>query len=181
MANARKRKARKARRAVNRGDRVKATPETLAKLKPHPLEVLLARGREGGGVDADQLQCAEEIVDAARAVTHGLGLSSADLDRLMLPRAVESDAMSDRGERLSAIWFAWAVELQQRLGLKPFGVVELIAYIRPQDQYRVSRLGRALDLWAKVRHDLARPAREVSTICPNSLDRGHRILTGSGT
>lgn len=181
MANARKRKARKARRAVNRGDRVKATPETLAKLKPHPLEILLARGRDGGGIDADQLQCAEEIVDAAHAVTQGLGLSSADLDRLMLPRAYEADAMTNRAERLSAIWFAWATELWQRMGLKPFGVVELIAYIHPLDPYRVGRLERALDLWAKVRHDLARPAREVSTICPNPLDRGRRILTGSGT
>ena len=51
MANARKRKARKARRVVERGERVKATPETIAKLKPHPLELLLARGREDGGIE----------------------------------------------------------------------------------------------------------------------------------
>ena len=177
MANARKRKARKARRAVNRGDRVKATPETLAKLKPHPLEILLARGRDGGGIDADQLQCAEEIVDAAQAVTHGLSLSSAGLEAV--GSAGRVDAMSPREERLSVIWFTWATELWHRMGLKPFGVVELIANIHPLDLCRVSRLQRALDLWAKVRHDLARPAREVSTICPNPLDSTAGTLTPS--
>jgi hypothetical protein len=158
---------------------VKATPETLAKLQPHPLEVLLARGRDGGGIDADQLQCAEEIVDACGAITRGLGVKAAMLERI--GSAGHLEELSPHEERLSAIWFAWATELWQRMGLKPFWVVELIAYIHPLDPYRVSRLERALDLWAKVRHNLARPVRKVSTICPNPLDRGRRVLTGSGT
>ena len=168
MANARKRKARKARRAVNRGDRVKATPETLAKLRPHPLEVLLARGRDGGGIDADQLQCAEEIVDACQAITCQLGLSCHDW--LRVTTYGRPGEMSARAERLSVIWFAWAVELQRCLGIRPFAVVELIAAERPIYGDAIPRLGRALDLWAKVRQDTARAAREVSTICPNPLD-----------
>src|SRR4029077_154220 len=80
VGNARKTDARKARRAINRGDRVKATPETLAKLRPHPLELLLARGREGGGIDADQWQGAEEIEDAAQAIAPASGYASADLE-----------------------------------------------------------------------------------------------------
>jgi len=168
MANARKRKARRQRRAVNRGDRVKATPETLAKLKPHPLEVLLARGRDGDGLDADQIESAEQIVDAAAAVTRGLGVAGGSWEKVANDhRDID---MSPRDERLALIWFAWAAELQRCLGLKPFGVVELIGYIHPLDRQRVWRLQRSLDLWAKVRHDLARPARDVSTICPNRLD-----------
>jgi hypothetical protein len=159
MANARKRKARKARRAVNRGDRVKATPETLAKLRPHPLEVLLARGRDAGGIDADQLQCAEEIVDACAAVTGQLGMSC--LDWVRVTTYGKPGEMSPRQERLSVIWFAWAVELRRCLGLRPFAIVELIAAERPVYGDGIQRLGRALDLWAKVRQDTARAAREV--------------------
>jgi hypothetical protein len=117
------------------------------------------------------------IVDAAQAVTHGLSLSSAGLEAV--GSAGRVDVMSPREERLSVIWFTWATELWHRMGLKPFGVVELIAYIHPLDLCRVSRLQRALDLWAKVRHDLARPAREVSTICPNPLDSTAGTLTSS--
>ena len=129
MANARKRKARKARRAVNRGERIKATPETLAKLRPHPLEVLLARGRDGGGIDADQLQCAEEIVDACAAVTGQLGMSC--LDWVRVTTYGKPGEMSPREERLSVLWFAWAIELRRCLGLRPFAIVELIAAQRP--------------------------------------------------
>ncbi|HLG44751.1 MAG TPA: hypothetical protein VKY24_00805 [Reyranella sp.] len=177
MANARKRRARKARRAVNRGDRVKATPETLAKLRPHPLEVLLARGREDGGIDADQLQCAEEIVDAFAAITRGLGIKGAMLERI---GGAGHDELSPREERLSVIWFAWAAELPRRLLPRPVVVVELIAAVRPAKSDDIRRLGRALDLWAKVRQDSARPVREVSTIRPNLLDSYQTRLTVSG-
>jgi hypothetical protein len=165
MANAKKRKARKARRAVPRSERVKATPETLAKLRPHPLELLLKRGRDDGGIDADQLQCAEEITDAYAAVTQGLGIASPNLERVSYsPR--HDEAMSNRAERLSMVWFAWASELMQRRQVKPAIVVELISGERALAPAAVSALTWALDLWAKVRHDLSRPQREVSTICP---------------
>ena len=178
MANARKRKARKARRTVNRGDRVKATPETLAKLQPHPLEVLLARGRDGGGIDADQLQCAEEIVDACGAITRGLGVKVATLERI--GSAGHLEELSPREERLSVIWFAWAAELPRRLLPRPMVVVETIAAVRPANLDDIRRLSRALDLWAQVRQDTARHVRDVSTIRPNPLDSDQHALTGSG-
>lgn len=161
MANAKKRKARKLRRTVDRGERVKPTPETARKLRPHPLEQLLALGREGGGIDADQLQCAGEIVDAAQAVTAGLGIASVDV--AYIGRTPYDDSMSPHAERLQAIWFQWALVLQQRLAMRPFAVVELIANPGPLDAMRLSR---ALDLWAKVRRDHDRPPREVSTFRP---------------
>lgn len=168
MANARKRKARKARRAVNRGDRVKATPETLARLKPHPLEILLARGREGGGIDADQLQCAEEIVDAFAGITRGLGLAQSTLEQV--GHYQPDRQITPREERLSVIWFTWAVELMRCLLIRPVDVVQLIAYIGPAETERARMLAQALDLWAKARQDTDRSARDVSTIRPNPLD-----------
>ncbi len=47
-AKAKKRRAKK-RKCVNRAERVQATPETLAKLKPWPMQDLLRKGREDGG------------------------------------------------------------------------------------------------------------------------------------
>lgn len=165
MATAKKRKARKARRAVNRGERIKATPETLKKLRPHPLELLLARGREDGGIDADQLQCAEEIADAAQAITAQSGLSSADLQAVGHQARV--DLMSPRGEWLSAIWFAWAVEIARRFRVRPFVVVELIASVNPLDARRVALLAGTLDQWARVRHDIDKATRSASPRSPN--------------
>jgi hypothetical protein len=76
--------------------------------------------------------------------------------------------MSTRAERLSMIWFAWAAELMQRRLIKPTIVLELILGEQTLAPPAVSLLTQALDLWAKVRHDLSRPARDVSTICPNA-------------
>lgn len=160
MANARKTRARKARRRdVNRGDRVKATPETLAKLKPHPLELLLARGREGGGIDADQLQCAEEIADAAQGITRGLGWASSDPGSVNHGRAAAA-VMSAHEERLAVIWFAWANELARRHGLRPFAIVEQIGRTEPHHESTARLLCRGLDLWAKVRREVDKQGRD---------------------
>src|SRR5262245_8165285 len=164
----RKRKTRQRRRAVDRHQRVKPTPETLAKLRPHPLELLLAKGRDDGGIDADQWQCAEEVYDAYAAVTRGLGLSSVDVE--LIARTPHNDAMSMRDEHLSLIWFTWASELMHWCLIKPTVVVELINGQRLLNRFAVGTLCRALDLWAKVRGDLARPEREVATIRNGGLD-----------
>jgi hypothetical protein len=161
MANARKRKARQARRAVERTERVQATPETLAKLRPHPMEVLLAKGRDGSGIDADQWQSACEITDAFDALTRQLGLTSANLQ--VMSRSPPSTAMSAREERLSVIWLAWSPELIRRRLSRPHVVYEWIIGRRPLGPRAVWLLSRALDLWGKVRHD-TQPKREVSTI-----------------
>lgn len=158
MSSARKRKAREARktsRVVDRAERIKPTPETVAKLKPHPLELLLARGREFGGIDADQLQCAEEIADAASAISRGRGMASSD------PSSVNHGGRADavmtvHEERLAAIWFAWAFDLARRQRVRPWVIVDLIASVEPLDARQVALLSGGLDLWAKVRRDMDR-------------------------
>jgi hypothetical protein len=169
MANARKTAARKARRAINRGDRIKATPETLAKLRPHPLELLLARGREGGGIDADQWQCAEEIIAARDAFAAGLGFNSNDLQSMIslgFAASIGSYSraqMSPHDERLCAIWLAWADELNRRWNIRrPFIVVERIESTLPCPPPLALALGAALDLWAKVRREMDRAAARGS-------------------
>lgn len=163
MSNARQRKARAARRVVDRSERIKPTPETAAKLQPHPMELLLVLGRDDGGIDADQWQCAEEIIAARDALSHGRGLSSSDL--LRVGASASDGSMSAHDDRLCAIWSAWAEELNRRWHVRrPFLVVERIESTLQCPPLLARALGAALDLWAKVRHDLDRPAREVSTI-----------------
>lgn len=164
MSTARKRKARKARRVVDPEERHAATPETIAKLHPHPMELLLQRGREHGGIDTDQWQCAEEIVDAYAAVAPALGAVTADLDRI--GGNTRSDNMGSYAEHLTEIWFAWAEEMLRRWGrgARPVLIVDLITSDVSGTPVSNALLGSALDMWAKVRHDLAPPAREVSTI-----------------
>lgn len=157
MATARKTKARKARRAVARNERVKPTPETAAKLKPHPLELLLERGRENGGIDADQLQCCEEIADAAQMIAPGTGFATADL--ATVGRTTYDALISPHGERLSAIWMAWAVDLARGYRARPWVIVDLIGSVDPLDVRRVALLAGACDLWARVRRDMDRPKR----------------------
>jgi hypothetical protein len=170
MSKSRKRKARKSRRLslIQSGARIKPTPETAAKLKPHPLELLLARGREGGGIDADQWQCAEEIVDAVEVVARGLGVAGNDWEMRRYHHEPSANDISPRAEHLASIWFAWAVELRLRDRLRPFVVVDMIRTVNPTDARAVGCLCRGLDLWAKVRGNLRRPVREVSTIRPNT-------------
>jgi hypothetical protein len=176
MANARKRKAR--RRAVDRGDRVKATPETLAKLKPHPIELLLAKGRDAGAIDPDQWQSADEISEAFGAITRQLGVTARFLDSIIGHARVGE--LSPHHEKLTVIWFAWSPELVRRLMIRPHVVVEWIANERLIEPHL---FGRALDLWAKVRQDISQSKRPVwSMRRSNDLDRaGVTALTSSGS
>ncbi len=162
-SKAQKRRDRKKAREVNREERIKPTPETAEKLQPHPMELLLQRGREYGGIDTDQWQCAEEIVDAYAAVAPSLGLVSADLDRI--GGNARNDNMGPHAEHLTELWFAWALEMRRRWRLKrPVAIVERISSQHVMTPTSAALLGKALDLWAKVRHDLAPSTREVSTI-----------------
>jgi hypothetical protein len=168
MANAKKRRRSK-RQAVQKADRVKPTPETAAKLRPHPMELLLAKGRDENGIDADQWQCACEVTDAFDAITRQLGISNRYLDSIVGHSRVAE--LNSYEERLSVIWFAWSPELVRRLTIRPTVIVELILGNRRLDFGAVPLLGRALDLWAKVRSDTAPDRREVSTIRRPELDK----------
>lgn len=167
MANARTRRSRQ-RRAVNRGDRVKPTPETLAKLRPWTLRELLIAGPEGGGIDADQFSAADEIVSAFRAITVELGYRPLIFDRVS--RATYG--MSPRAERLATIYLAWGPSFQLWCHCRPHVVVEWIEDQRTIDNGAVSLLRRALDLWQRCRetHDRARRAQHPT---PQFVASGH--------
>ena len=47
-------------------------------------------------------------------------------------------------------------------------LLDMIRTVNPTDARAVGCLCRGLDLWAKVRGNLSRPVREVSTIRPNT-------------
>ena len=103
MAKAKKRKAKK-RQAVSRAERVEATPETLAKLRPDPLERLLRKGPQDGGIDHQQFEALWAIKEAANVVGRGLGYQAVDFERVGHGRG----DMSDGDSRLWDIYIAWS-------------------------------------------------------------------------
>ena len=155
MANARTRRSRR-RRAVNRGDRVKATPETLAKLRPWTLRELLIAGPDDGGIDADQFEAANQIVEAFRELTRHLGYKPVTIDRI----TPGSTDMPPRAERLATIYLLWGNAFQHRWHCRPHVVVEWIEDQRViDDRGAVPLLRRGLDLWDRVRSDYDRANR----------------------
>jgi hypothetical protein len=155
MANAKKTRAREARRRgkpVARSTRRIAVVErqlTVAR-KPWSLNALLELGRKDGGIDADQFTAGTDIVEAFRAITRELGFRPLDLERVGIGRR----DMTPRELRLSVIYFAWGVELTRRLFVRPHVIVEWIEDERQILLDGVPTLRRALDLWDKIRGDL---------------------------
>lgn len=149
MANARAR-ARRSRRAVDRSERVRPTPETLAKLKPWPLQVLLQVGPDDGGIDVDQFEAAVEIVDGFHAITRELGFKPLLFDRVS--RGVAD--MPARDVRLATIFLAWGVALLNRHRCQPAVIVEWIEDSRGSIDLHLLR--RALSLWTSTRGEYDR-------------------------
>jgi hypothetical protein len=168
MANARIRRSRQ-RRAVNRGDRVKPTPETLAKLRPWTLRQLLIAGPDDGGIDADELTAADEIVAAFRVITVELGYRPLIFDRVS--RAVSG--MSPKAERLATIYLAWATAFQRLTHCRPHVVVEWIEDQRTIDSGAVSLLRRGLALWDRMRSEHDRARRAQRSAAPQFVASGH--------
>ena len=95
---AKKKRKTKAKRAkVDRAERVAATPETLKKLKPWPMQDLLRRGPEDGGLSSEQFEASLQIVEAFNVITRGLGFKPVDLGRV-------GHGSSDIGPRQARLW-----------------------------------------------------------------------------
>lgn len=156
MANAKKRKSRAARRAAKRTPRSRR----IARIPREPmlpraawlLNILLERGRDREGIDAEQFESAVEIVDAFKAITREVGYRPLDLERIGVGRRDRD--MSPREVRLSVIYFGWGVELIRRLFIRPHVVVEWIEDERQLDVGALPVLSKSLDLWDKIRGDL---------------------------
>lgn len=72
-----KRNGRRVRLAVHTEERIGPTPETLAKLKPDPLAVMLQRGQ----IEEGQVDAAIEIREVYGAIVGGCSARANDLNR----------------------------------------------------------------------------------------------------
>lgn len=114
------------------------------------MQILLARGPEKEGIDADEFEAGIELVEVFRAITAALqarGLSYDD------PRGgYGNGAMSDRLATLSAVWFEWC----RQIGPVATQIVEQVEDASPIRSPVILRL--ALRRWIKIRRDLSRKA-----------------------
>jgi hypothetical protein len=153
-AKRRRNRRRKTRHAVERGERVKPTPETIAKLKPWPMQTLLAQGAEDGGIEADEFEAAIEIVEAFKAIT----IATGDRHQWSPERigiVSTADSMSDHDAFLAAVWFEWA---------KPYGAraAHIAASIEDAEPIgSIVELRTACRRWLKARADLTRPSKPI--------------------
>ena len=152
MAKNRAKRRAERRSRVNRAERVKPTPETLAKLRPWTMAELLRLGPEAGGIDPNQHEAGVEIVVAFKALTKELGFRPLDLERV----GRGTVEMGSRELRLATIYLAWASRYQRRFLVRPHVVVEWIEDERRLDVGALPLLRGALNLWGTIRSDVDR-------------------------
>lgn len=161
MAKAKKRRA-KRRQNVNRAERVAATPETLAKLRPCPLKAMLHQGaldpRHPAGMQPDQYEAALQIWDAHDALVKGLKAGAVDVDKI----ANAHGGISDRKAYLIGIYLDWAGQLPQKLYLTSAIVLGWINDDAPHERMTNDNQRRMLtvacDLWNGIKRDHDRAA-----------------------
>lgn len=164
MAKAKKRRARK-RGGVSRAERVQATPETLAKLRPCPLKAMLHLGaldpHHPAGMQPDQYEAALQIWDAHDALVKGLKAGTTDVDKI----ANAHGGTSEGKARLIALYLRWAGELPQRFYVTSSIVLGWINDDAPHERMTNDRqrrmLAKTCDLWIDLKRDQHRPEREL--------------------
>jgi hypothetical protein len=162
MAKAKKRRDKK-RKAVSRTERVAATPETLAKLRPCPLKAMLHLGatmpEHPAGMQPDQYEAALQIWDAHDALVKGLKAGAVDVDKI----ANAHGGLSEGKARLVAIYLQWAGELPKRYYLTSGIVLGWINDDAPHERMtndaQRRMLTRACDHWINVKQTHDRAAR----------------------
>jgi hypothetical protein len=145
MAKAKKRKAKK-RQNVNRAERVAATPETLAKLKPWPMQDLVRLGPDNGGLSSGQFEAALQIVEAYKVITRGLGFRPLDLTRV----GHGTGDMGPRSCRLWNIYVEWGNAYQQRALISPHVIVQMVEDDMPIGAGAVWLVALASDMWDRA-------------------------------
>ena len=144
---------------MNRTERVEATPETLAKLRPCPLKAMLHQGaldpHHPAGMQPEQYEAALQIWDAHDALVKGLKAGAVDVNKI----ANAHGGVSDGKARLIAIYLKWAGMLPGRFYLTSGIVVGWINDDAPHERMTNDNqrrmLARACDLWndLKQEHD----------------------------
>src|SRR4029077_770955 len=137
---------------VDRAERVKPTPETLAKVRPWTMAEVRRLGPEAGRIGPTQHEAAVEIVDAFKALTKELGYRPLQLQRV----GRGSVGMGARDLRLATIYLVWAARYQRRFLVRAHVVVEWIEDERSLGVDAMPLLRGALDLWDAVRSDIDR-------------------------
>lgn len=160
MAKAKRRRAKK-RANVNRAERIEATPETLAKLRPCPLKAMLHLGainpHHAAAMQPDQYEAALQIWDAHDALTKGLKAGAVDLNKIAGAHGGTSEAKA----RLIAVYLQWASQLAGRFYLTSSIVLGWINDDEPGERMVNDRQRRMLcaacDHWIKLKqqHDRA--------------------------
>lgn len=165
MAKAKRRRAKK-REAVRRAERVAATPETLAKLRPCPLKAMLERGE----MEHEQYEAALQIWDAHDTLVRHLKVSP----KWMIERSDKStseDPVSLR-DHLVMIYIVWSGDIAQRYHLVADHIVEWIDDSDPArrivNEAQKLMLVKACDTWIAVSdtyHARRRAERRVAEAC----------------
>lgn len=162
MAKAKRRKAARKRKAVNREERHPATAETLAKLRPCPLKAMLERGahdpHDRAGMQPDQYEAALQIWDAHDALVKGLKAAAGDVGKI----ANAHGGLSERKADLVAVYLDWARELPHRMPLTSaivLGWIEDTPGRRLCTDHSRQMLTRACDLWMRIKGDHSRAGR----------------------
>jgi hypothetical protein len=148
------------RKSVDRSERVAATPETLAKLKPWPMQDLLRKGPDDGGISSGQFEAALQIVEAFKVVTHALGFKPIDLAKV----GHGASDLGSRGCRLWNIYIEWGNAFQRRALLAPHVIVEMVEDGRPIGAGAVWLVAMAADMWDRAcsNYDRAQKAERVA-------------------
>ena len=154
MAKAKKRKAKK-RANLNRAERVAATPETLAKLRPCPLKAMLHQGNEdpdnAAGMQPQQYEAALEIWDAHDALVRHIKAKGSDFNERCDKAHLNA---STRMDFLVSVYLDWSRTLMRRYILQASVVVgwiddsEPAARMANDTQRRM--LVKACDTWIDV-------------------------------
>ncbi len=155
MAKAKKRKAKK-RGSVNRAERVQATPETLAKLRPCPLKAML----EAGTMEPQHYEAALEIWDAHDALVRHIKAKGSDFNERSDKAHLNA---STRMDQLVTVYLDWSREIMRRYILQASAVVGWIDDHDPSCRLvnNVQRgiLVKACDTWIDVMGDMRKAAR----------------------
>jgi hypothetical protein len=154
MVKSRKRRARN-RKPVNPAERTAPPPEAAQHARPWPMQELLARGPEAGGLTSQQFEAALLIVEAFHVITRGIGHKPIDLARV----GHGTGEMGARAARLWAVYVAWGNEFQRRHLLPPYVVVDWVEDARPIYPATVVMIAKAADLWDRVASDHDRVQR----------------------
>lgn len=131
---------------MSRSERVAATPETLAKLKPWPMQDLLRKGPDDGGLSSGEFEAALQIVEAFKIITHGLGYKPTDLGRVGLG----GGELGPRSCRLWNVYVEWGNAFQRRALVAPHVIAEMVEDERPIDAGAVWLVAMAGDMWDRA-------------------------------